>query len=386
MGSPLRFEHLKKFNISSGKDLLFDGRYIWVLHGATISIIDPLQDSSIDSSIYVCQQTDNIVTLSAVKTHSLPFTGAQMIKVGVDTVAVTNNTNFTQIALVDFNAGHTSTLTTPDTSNSNLGYSNHKLWFVGNDITSWQNILRYYDLDTLSWGSTIIPLRHQTERYFVTQDYTSRVLITNFNHVSVARFNALNGAYIDNVRIEEIGVGANREPYFVWTSSDRISHIAGVNNLISTLDAATDTILHKYNGQDTVTSLQESNDQVYLWFTAGNDFFRLTKSNNNLLRNGSTEDYEISTDNFPSTDFLKLLIPDSYTYQTGYGSPEQYTTTEEQIWLMTSSHVIGIKPTEWVRRRGNNYSIEGQGMISKGPYDFTGGLGGTDPDPLGLGL
>lgn len=381
MAAPLRLEHFYQYAVSGADDMMFDGRRLWILADNKVHIIDYRdQDSTIDETIYLCQQVDNVHTYTSEYIHTLSGNGIEIKKIGVDTAAVFDGND--TIYIVDLTAGETSSITAPVPMNSNMEYSLNKLWFASYEIDNWQNVVYYYNLTTSNWTPVTMPVRHQCESLYVQSDFDNRILFTNFNNLSVSRFNAINGAYISTIRIEETGAGANREPYFIFTAQNKISYIVSLNDVISTLDATTGTVLHKHAGQGTVASMSEdSGAGTHFWHTASNKVYRTKLSDNDVIRDGSTADYEIATDNFPSTGFTKVLVPREYTYS----APGGYVTTDEIIFVLTNSHLIGFKPDEFLRRRTNEISINSRSMISKGPYKFTGGEGGADPDPLGTG-
>lgn len=150
--------------------------------------------------------------------------------------------------------------------NSNILYENNRLWMVStakkdelpNDrqkVYTWGG-----PVGRRNWATVEIPTKKQLVRAMMCAGHNGYVYITNFNNVSVAKFNAQTYAFDKFIRV-------NAFPQQIWASSNRDIFVASYGGMLSRIDPTTDEVFNVHSTIATATSLAPMSSD-YVWFTS----------------------------------------------------------------------------------------------------------------------
>ena len=150
--------------------------------------------------------------------------------------------------------------------NSNIVYENNRVWMVS---TAKKDELpndrqKVYTLGgpigRRNWSTVEIPTKKQFVRAMLCSGYNGSVYITNFNNVSVSKFNAQTFTFDKFIRV-------NAFPQQIWASSNRDIFVASYGGMLSRIDPFTDEVFNAHSTIATATSLAPMPDD-YVWFTS----------------------------------------------------------------------------------------------------------------------
>ena len=111
-----------------------------------------------------------------------------------------------------------------------------------------------------NWSIVEIPTKKQFVRAMMCSGYNGSVYITNFNNVSVAKFNAQTFTFDKFIRV-------NAFPQQIWASSNRDIFVASYGGMLSRIDPFTDEVFNAHSTIATATSIAPMPDG-YVWFTS----------------------------------------------------------------------------------------------------------------------
>lgn len=358
-----KFERLYTDSFAGVTDIDYSGRFVWAVAGGNLRVYDvyDLEQYLDEIDSFVIEEPNRGLTV--FETFSLPGAG-YYLEIANGTAYVSAGSTFASIYEVKTN-GDIETISAPDTMQSNIHHYDGKLWMVGSTLIDDEHSLFSYDLSTGEWDSVIIPVRKQLSvAFFVHDDKAGNVLVTNFNNLSVAKFDAGANTHTSTIRLDD-GTGANRGPRRIYTDSSLTTWVASINGMISTVDTSTDTVSHELNSFTTAEGI--CSDGTYLWFAA-NDLVRSRESDGDIrMTNGDEDDYSFNTERFPSTTFTALTKTIAHSYATDSGTQ----TVGEYIFLTTATDVIAFRNDDLYYRTPYT-KIQGVGMVSSGKHDYTG--------------
>lgn len=417
------------FTVGTGGSAIaaVEGKVLWVLTTGNTSklraydILFAHMQLEPDENILVSRPTQYMGTFLDVE---LDFAAKDIVAYNDKAyiAAASNGYSMDQIQIVDIVGATLETITFPEPFNSNVEINNNKIWVVGTNInTQYQQSLMWYDIATKQFFSYPIPVRHQSQKRFISRDYNGNILICDFNNLSVTKFTN-EGVYVSTTRTSAGTGGANREPDYIALDASRNVYVSSYNGMIQKFDSSADTFASYSNGLGDVHSFVD--DGTYMWvasekiasivafngktyqctdshiargtepdptkwniltggeaakdgnWSAGNyyvddkeDVIRINKSDQSIRHFGTSErDIQIE-DLSPSminTKVNKVIMSQEMVCATAVGN----VTLPQYVWLLTASSVIGVPTSSMFRQ--NYYEMNGVAMMSLGNYDYTG--------------
>jgi len=392
------FDRILYKAFTNPKDVIFDGRFVVVLDDIGLHFIDYRDQQNISEDSLI---GDSNFELEILKTISV---SGQSVTYFDNHYYVTNLVEWDTVYKINYLTGLVGTLNMPAVMNSNLAAVNGKLWFTtlerdSND----EQLLFSFDGSTFVFNS--MPVRHQTEPRFIATDYRENVLVTNFNDVSVSKYDSDTGAFISSIRI-------SREPYFIKTISDRTCFVASSPS-VSDLDETKDRVLWDDSvvdsifdtgilyAIDTVLDTQQTNFQTLgkvtgftddsgeLWLTIDRtldgvkSIARLNISTNEVKFTKSYEikdiadpasptpfNWNINESKFLENSYNKSVKCESYTYQKWNGTTEVTETVPCYKFIISDGYLQGFKIDLMYNTQFS--SIQSTAMMAVGNHNYTG--------------
>lgn len=145
-------------------------------------------------------------------------------------------------------------------ANSNLCAAGAKLWFVGSSFgDSEQQKLYCYDPLTSTKTTTNIPVRPSRTRTWICDGQNGSVYITNYNNVSVTRFNTSDGSFGATIRV-------NGLPTRVFSGPDRRIWVNSYAGMLSLVDWDDDGVHNDWGSEfDVLSAAVDPTDAAKLW-------------------------------------------------------------------------------------------------------------------------
>lgn len=392
------FDRILFKQFTTPKDLCFDGRFIVVLDNVGLHFIDYRSQQNISEDSLI---GDTNFELEILKTINV---SGNAITYFDNHYYVTNTQEWNTVYKINYLTGLVATITFPEIMNSNLAIVNGKLWCTSKDRDS-NDEQRLYSFTNGSFLYNVMPIRHQIEPRYIATDYRENVLVTNFNDVSISKYDSNIGTFISSIRI-------SREPYFIKTISDRTCFVASSVS-ISDIDDTQDRVLWNDSvvdstfdtgilyAIDTVTDSQQTNFQTLgkltglidsgtnLWMTNERlldnvkSIVRLNLSTNQIKFTSAYEiklktnlasptpfNWSVNESKFIETTYKKSVKCESYSYQDWNGSTEVSVTVPTYQFIITDGYLQGFKIDDLYNTQFT--SIQSTGMISVGNHNYTG--------------
>ena len=219
-----------------------------------------------------------------------------------DKMYVSSGANFTKIFVFDIASqrlvdviglGFDQDGSTALTANSNLIAENGYLWFVNtffNDITA-QRMYRVRCSDK-AITSSAINIRPASTRTWLASGFNGYVYATNFNGVSIAKFDTTTGAQADRIRV-------NGLPTRIFSDQNRRIFVGSFAGMLSLVDWDDDGVHNDYSyGDGTLFGFaSDTTDSTKVWFTDGTLLARYDLNNKEQLETG------------PSIDSVEQWVP-----------------------------------------------------------------------------
>jgi hypothetical protein len=368
---PWGFESVYKLSVGSvNKALAFDGKYIWTCDGVgNIKVVDFWGYSKFNELEYNKLTPDLWDDKLTIK-KSITLTGYSHDMVfGAGYIWVMNiaKTKITRIDVQDYS---TIEINLPTEMDSNIAYGEDKIWFADKapetqSSPDTQN-LYYLSCSSLEVSSgTEIPNKKQIEPIHIAYGKNGYVYLTNFNDVSVSKFDASDGSHVTDIRV-------NREPTHIYVDEDLKIWVSSYGGMLSSIDNL-DAVTHSHGTVSNVKSMAD--DGTYFWVTTVNDsLLRINKSTKSILEadTGQGEDYELLlSDSFSDANIQKLLITPAFTYEAWNGSSYDTIEVKQYVFAITNSYINTFRNYKPLIRE-NFAQLDAVAMISTGEYDYTG--------------
>jgi len=407
-----QFNRLLDGTATDPKDLLFDGRYVVVLTSVDMRFFDFKDYIAPDNLPYGVPEVANTDTLITNKNITMPvaksyaFGGSQFVFLD-NHFFIINNVVFNTILKIDTAGNLVDTIITPETMNSNLAVVNGNLWCTSFNKLDSLDEQYLYSLNSAGnqLTKTRIPRRHQAEERYLETDYNGHVLVTEFNELSVSKFNHVTGAYVSNIRV-------SREPYYLKTLSDRTVFVASTDSsfdpetprwivsggstdvspiqpydtgILSTIDTILDAQLTNYETLGKCLGIAEDGAGD-MWMTTERvldgvkSLYRITLSNDEVKMTNSwtlTEpsssrplDYNITETHLKSVDFRKSIRTHPFTYQKWDGTNIVNVSVPAFHFFISGSHLQGHEMNELYNTQ--NIYTNSTTMVSTGNHSYIG--------------
>jgi len=381
-------------------DILFDGRFVVVLDADGLHFIDYRNQQNITQDNLL---GDSNFGLSTSKT--ITVTGTKVAYFD-NHYYVTNADEFNTLTKINYATGIVATISLPEVMNSNIAPINGKLWFSskGKDDLLDEQTLYSFDGDDFALGK--IPVRHQQAPRYLATDYRGNVIVTNFNDVSISKFDSDTITHLSDIRL-------SREAYFIKTLSDRTCFVASTQGVAdededydrtladgSTSNSEFDTGM--LYAVDTVLDTQQTKFQTLgkiggiadqsgkLWMSHNRELkddvkgiMRLTLSNNQVKFTKAYEmklktdpastppfNWNIEEGKFFEYSYGKCIKTETYDYEYWNGNSVAQATVPEYFFCIGDGYLQGFKiESMYTTQRVN---IQSTAMISTGNHDYTG--------------
>ena len=441
----LHFEHpFKKTEDTVPNDVMQDNQFIWVSGTGKVHIYQ--MAFAEQKNEYAYTDYDEINTIEAnVDTKIVKILdvtvpeGTYWICRSSSHAYVTNKLKFDKITKIDLSTREIIEVINCPTGkvmNSNLICESGKLWMVDSakedQVYPDRQYLYHYDVNAKVWGAESIPTKKQKARAMLTAGNDGYVYVTNFNNVSIAKFDAQTTFFSSLIR-------TNAFPQSITASTNREVMVGSFGGMVTRVDGVAETAHNDYSSLGTAISLA-CHGSDYVWFAGtkpldpkvkdedktkdawtaptidgaasswqdtGNndgwpvgtknpadDFFlgRLNRSNNEVFFTGLThkklafnfwfddkEDWNIEP--LQDTDKITnvfVTLPFTLTQFNGT-SWYQISVVPHLIFFSSTSKLTFVKLDHEFARK-NSFEVTGQSMVSTGSEDYMGDVGSGELD------
>lgn len=379
------------------KQVTFDGTHVWVTGSDRVYVYkfwgeETGGDPAFDSGDYL---DDVLPRLKLVDIVRIPA-GSYWVAFGGGHVYVSNGPNFQTITKINVETRViVGTVSCPATMTSNLVFENGCLWMVEEwPATRLQKLYRF-NVSTALFTSTDIPERRQTSRAFIAAPLNGSIYVSNFNNVSVCKFNSSTGAYQATIR-------TNAFPTSMCTNQDRELFVSSYNGMVTTINTSDDTMSNGHSSIENTKALAAPVGQNRFYAVNSTDRFvvvnRSTKStyfsDPPIDTNGDgqvdeiPDDWKFSLDQFANyqethpdengapllTGLNQLYITTEFTYQTWNGSSFDTHTVKPYMFIVGVQNIMCFKLDHSICQTVY-LGVDGQAMISSGDDDYMGEIG-----------
>lgn len=214
---------------------------------------------------------------------------------------------------------------------SNLEAANGKLWMVGRAWGEDQQ-RQVYSLDPITGAttSTNTNARPGYSRSMVANGLNGYVYVTNYNDWGVCKFNADDGSFVANIRV-------NGYPQGIWVGPDRKIWVTSFAGMLSLIDWDDDQVHNDYSSESIAAQAQtDPTNGGYVWFVnSSNKLVHYDLNTKKQYENGTTADYMFYNDKLTTPENF-LAIP-SFTYQD---SALATKTVKAQLLVLTTNTLV----------------------------------------------
>lgn len=264
------FEHEFEISGISPFDAVQEGRFLWVsCTDSKLRVYELTGESSNHEPAW--ETLDDLHggwgEKSLIATIDIPE-GAFWIAKSFTSIWVANKANkFTKITRVNFLTREViEVIDCPEEMVSNLAFENGRIWMVNkakedeNPNDRQKLFIMQRQTNRVVWASVEIPTRKQLARAMIASGNNGYVYVTNFNNVSIAKFNAQTFTFDKLIR-------TNAFPQQIAVSSNRDIFVASYGGMLTRVDGLTDEVFNAHSTIATATSLAPMSTD-YVWFTA----------------------------------------------------------------------------------------------------------------------
>jgi hypothetical protein len=319
----------------------------------------------------------DLLVATEVSTNSVGVALAPywIAKVG-DKMVVSNGANYSRCWIFDIatqrpESSFTFTGTEFDgstiTANSNLCGSNGKIWFVNsvfNDLNGQR--LYNYTLGTSTLAYTTIAVRPSLYRTWVADGFNGQIYITNYNGVSITKYDYATGAQTSRIR-------TNAFPTKIFTDQNRQIFVPSYGGMLTLVDWDDDGVHNDYSAEYTETGTvvgfaSDPTDTDKVWFTQATDgkLSRYSLSTKQQYETGAGADWNIEQTGFGTPDMI-VAIP-SRTYTTSTGATR---TVRPYMFICDNSTVrLFAMDLNAFLVRDNYFEVNGQGAVVGGALTY----------------
>lgn len=265
--------------------------------------------------------------------------------------------------------------------NSNLAAAGGRLWMVGSYFAD-DYVQQLYSMDpfaSTALSATDTHGRPQAARAWLADGYNGGLYKTDYNDVSVTRYDSTTGAYVTQVR-------TNAFPTRVFVGSDRRIWACSFAGMVTLIDWDDN---QAHNDYGTLTSClgwaTDPSDGTKAWFITvggdGNDddeddgsVVRYDLNDKSRLENsGSTKDWQFSSDRLPAAPTALLVTP-ATTYTSGAGADR---AVKPYVFLLTAGAPGALRAFRLDRplRREAYAEMRGQAAVAGGARLYFGETG-----------
>lgn len=252
------------------------------------------------------------------------------------------------------------------TMNSNLEAAFGKIWFVGSSFGDTKP-QQFYALDVETGVKTArdINVRPSRARTSIAQGFNGFIYMTDYNNVSINKYNADTGAWVETIRVNAFATG-------IFSGPDRRIWVSSFGGMISLVDWDDSEVHNDWSSGegDTMraTSLQvDPTDGSKIWFTdVNNKLVRHDLNTHEQLDQGTTEDWNFS--NLALTAPEKLWISQEMTYQDAALASH---TIKPYIFLINGGKLLAWRLDRYLYRV-NFATTNGQGAVVSSPQQYFG--------------
>ena len=377
---PWEFEKVYEAAVSSSpKQMLFDGRYLWVTTDFSVLIYEFFGESSDHEPTF--EELDQLVIdrydakIKLIETIPVP-NGAYWIARGNRNTYIGNAAMMTSISIINNSTRKVDrTVTLPEEMNSNLIVADRYIWMASKSPkpSSDRQLLWRWD-GSNGWADIEIPTRKQLARIVISQGNNGSLYLTNFNNVAICKFDVSNGAFQKAIR-------TNAFPQNILTTSNRDIYVSSFAGMLSKVDGSTDSVTHPHSTLDVAVSMAYQPNSNYIWFLNSNGRLgRLNTADNSVFFSKPKEtlvledDWELSLSKFSDQAFSSLLITPEFSYKQLIGGTWKKITVKPYLIVLGGSKIMAVR-LDRPLYRGLDISVQARAMISTGPEDYMGEIG-----------
>jgi len=295
--------------------------------------------------------------------------GGYWITPYVNDYFITNAQQFTSIKRVNFIDGLIETIECPlnedgqMTMNSNLIECNGMLWCVYSRFAG--DYLMTYKLDERKWYQILIPSREQPDTLrYIAHDKNGHVLVTNANDGSITVYN-VDGSFHSTVDLYDDG--NNKDPEFIWVGEDKSVYVWSYGGMLSSVNTDTFAVTHFATDPGGPSFYGFDVSDTYRWTPT-------TRTDLSTGRTIASEEKVVGETTLPAgyncPEAVRVVCIPEITKPVWNGSAFVDKTYNQQVIYQTTTGITAVPELEFYQT--NFFNCKGFGMISSGPYNYTG--------------
>ena len=330
-----------------------------------------------DYTVTFTQSRSDLLVTTEVYPNTVaePLSPYWIAKVGSKMV-VSNGANFTRCWIFDietqrpessFAFSNSEFDGSQITANSNMVGSNGRIWFVNTvyDDANGQRLYNYRLSDS-TLGYATVNVRPTQTRTWVADGFNGQIYVTNYNGVSVTRFDGESGAQTARVRV-------NAFPTKIFTDQHRQIFIASYGGMLTLLDWDDDGVHNDYSAEYTDAGTlacfaSDPTDTDKVWFAQATDgkVTRYSLSTKQQYETGTGADWNIKETGFATPDWLVTVPTRTYLDITGA------TKTVRPYMFMCDGGTVRLFAMDNFLVRDNYMEVNGQGAVVGGALEYFG--------------
>ena len=250
-------------------DAVQEGRFLWITTGGSVEVYELTGEYSNHEPAW--ESLDDLHggwgEKKLIYSINVPD-GAYWIAKSFTSIWIANKAyKFDKITRIDFNLKTVvEVFDCPEPMSSNLTFENGRLWMVNcaKEDENPNDRQKVYIVGNLPprrvWASIEIPTKKQLAKPKLCSGNNGYVYVTNFNNVSIAKFNAQTFTFDKFIR-------TNAFPQQIASSPNRDIFVASYGGMLTRVDGLTDEVFNAYSTVATATSLAPMATD-YVWFTS----------------------------------------------------------------------------------------------------------------------
>jgi hypothetical protein len=329
-----------------------------------------------DYAVTFTQSREDLLVTTEVYSNSvaLSLSPYWIAKVG-DKMVVSDGANFSRCWVFDietqrpessFAFSNTEYDGSQVTANSNMVGANGRIWFVNTvyDDANGQRLYNYRLSDS-TLGYATVNVRPTQTRTWLADGFNGQIYVTNYNGVSVTRFDYDTGAQTARVRV-------NAFPTKIFTDQNRQIFVASFGGMLSLVDWDDDGVHNDYSAEYEEASTipcfaTDPTDTDKIWFAqVGGKVTRYSLSTKQQYETGDGNDWNIKETGFATPDWLVTVPTRTYIDITGA------TKTVRPYLFMCDGGTVRLFAMDNFLVRDNYMEVNGQGAVVGGTLEYFG--------------
>lgn len=248
--------------------------------------------------------------------------------------------------------------------NSNLSSAGAKLWFVGSSFgdSSYQKLYSYDPITNIK-TTTNIQTRGSLTRTWICDGKNGSVYITNYNNVSVMRFDTETAAFGAKIR-------TNALPSRIWSGPDRRIWVSSYAGMLTLVDWDDDGVHNDWGTEKSVyDAFVDPTDASKIWFLRTDGVLVRYDLNTceQFETNGQSEDWEMYHEKLEGTPDA-MMFTGSSVFEDVNGDEH---TVLPYMFLINDNKLLAFRMQNYLYR--DVYAeLHGQAAAVMGTMEYFG--------------